>query len=51
MLLVSTWALKCLRFHRKDDEDGQLMTAQIYLKLGEVSTESGRSSSTVISRP
>lgn len=34
--------LKCLHFHRKDDEDGQLTAAQIYLKLGEVSAESGK---------
>lgn len=46
MLLISKWAdsgtLKCLHFHRKDDEDGQLTAAQIYLKLGEVGAESGR---------
>lgn len=34
--------LKHLHFHRKDDEDGQLTAAQIYLKLGEVSAESGK---------
>uniref|UniRef100_A0A3B5K6E3 Nuclear autoantigenic sperm protein (histone-binding) n=1 Tax=Takifugu rubripes TaxID=31033 RepID=A0A3B5K6E3_TAKRU len=28
-------------YKRKDDEDGQLTAAQIYLKLGEVSAESG----------
>lgn len=37
-------------FHRKEDKDGQLTAAQIYLKLGEVSAESGRTSPTVIPR-
>lgn len=50
MLLLSTPALKRLHFHRKDDKDGQLTAAQIYLKLGEVSAESGMSSPAVILR-
>lgn len=44
-------ALKCLHFHRKDDEDGQLTAAQIYLKLGEVSAESGKLKYGVGGRP
>lgn len=40
-----TGTVKCLHFHRKDDKDGQLTAAQIYLKLGEVSAESGMISS------
>lgn len=43
---VDSGTLKCLHFHRKDDEDGQLTAAQIYLKLGEVGAESGRFSRT-----
>lgn len=42
---------KCLYFHRKDDEDGQLTAAQIYLKLGEVGAESGRFSCTEAINP
>lgn len=44
-------ALKCLHFHRKEDEDGQLTAAQIYLKLGEVSAESGKFKYGVGGRP
>lgn len=33
-----------LSFNRKENKDDQLMAAQTYLKLGEVSAESGRSS-------
>lgn len=48
--LYVTWATyaadlqtdtKSRYFYRKDDKDGQLTAAQIYLKLGEVSAESG----------
>lgn len=33
-----------LSFNRKENKDDQLMAAQTYLKLGEVSAESGMSS-------
>lgn len=35
-----------LSFNRKENKDDQLMAAQTYLKLGEVSAESGMSSGT-----
>lgn len=43
---AGTQRLKGFDFHRKADKDGQLTAAEIYLKLGEVSAESGMFSST-----